>query len=218
MRKLVLSVLAVAAVASVMTIIGRVPRAQIAGSSIASSRTAPLSGPSTTLEDALLEWPLPPGEQAYGRIDGKRLHRYVEEQAAISRRYRDQGHPKFWGRIIGSSADAESAEWLANKFKSFGTSDVRIQPLDLSPQWFPQKWDVTVTGGGKTINIAYAQPDYRAAALPPGGIDVEAVYGGLGSAADLAGKDLKGKAVFTYTMFGTHSEDAVKRADENGAV
>ena len=40
----------------------------------------------------------------------------------------------------------------------------------------------------------------------------------MGSAADLVGKDLKGKAVFTYTMLGTHSEDAVKRADENGAV
>src|ERR1043165_2486727 len=86
----------------------------------------------TTLEDALLEWPLPPGEQAYGRIDGRHLHRFVEEQAAISRRYRDQGHPKFWGRIIGTSADAESAEWLASKFRSFGMSDVRIQPLDLS--------------------------------------------------------------------------------------
>src|SRR5438445_5296807 len=135
MRKLVLSVLAVAAVASVMMIIGRVPRAQIAGSSIASSRTAPLSGPSETLEDALLEWPLPPGEQAYGRIDGKHLHQYVEEQAAMSRRYRDQGHPKFWGRIIGTSADAENAAWLASKFKSIGMSDIRIQPLPLDPQW-----------------------------------------------------------------------------------
>src|SRR5437762_13402788 len=116
------------------------------------------------------------GEQAYGRIDGKHLHRYVEEQAAISRRYRDQGHPKFWGRIIGTSADRESAEWLAGKFKSSGLS-VRIQPLELSPQWFPERWEVSVTGGGKTITLDSAQPDYRAAPLPAGGIDVEAVYG-----------------------------------------
>jgi hypothetical protein len=40
------------------------------------------------------------------------MHSHVAEQAAISRRYRDQGHPKFWGRIIGTSADAESAAWL----------------------------------------------------------------------------------------------------------
>src|SRR5437762_10596656 len=66
------------------------------------------------------------GEQAYGRIDGKHLHRYVEEQAAISRRYLDQGHPKFWGRIIGTSADTESAEWLANKFKAVDRKSKRL--------------------------------------------------------------------------------------------
>ena len=193
-------------------------QAQSAQSTAAAPRTTPLAAPSNKLEDALLEWPLPLGEQAYGRIDGKHLHRYVEEQAAISRRYRDQGHPKFWGRIIGSSADAESAAWLANTFKSFGMSDVRIQPLDLGPQWFPQKWQVTVTGGGRTIALDSAQPDYRAAPLPSGGIDVEAVYGGMGSAADFVGKNLTGKAVFTYTMLGDRSEGAAKRADEKGAA
>lgn len=197
---------------------GRATRAQAQPSSAAAPQTTLLAVPSGRLDDALLEWPLQPGQQAYGKIDGKRLHRLVEEQAAISRRYRDQGHPKFWGRIIGSSADAESAEWLASKFKSIGMTDVRIQPLPLDPQWFPQRWQVTVTGGGKTITLDSAQPDYRANALPPGGIDVEAVYGGLGSEADFAGKDVKGKAVFTYTMLGMHSENAVKRADDRGAV
>src|SRR5262245_50428956 len=216
MRKTMLDVLALATVAGVLSAVDCTTQAQTAA--VAAPRSTPLAAPSDKLEDALLEWPLPAGEQAYGRIDGRHLHQYVEEQAAISRRYRDQGHPKFWGRIIGTSADAESAEWLANKFRSLGLSDVRIQPLDLSPQWFPQKWDVTVTGGAKTITLDSAQPDYRAAALPAGGIEVEAVYGGLGSAADLAGKDLKGKAVFIYTMLGMHNEDAVKRADDRGAA
>jgi len=205
MRRLVIGVLAAAVAASVTVFAVRTSRAHSAA-------------PPSALDEALLEWPLPPADQAYARIDGKHLHRYVDEQAAISRRYRDQGHPKFWGRIIGSSADAESADWLANSFRSLGMSDVRIQPLPLDPQWFPQKWEVTVSGGGKTITLDSAQPDYRAAALPPGGIDVEAVYGGLGSAADFAGKDLKGKAVFTYTMVGLHDEGAVKRADERGAA
>ena len=95
MRRMVISAVAVAVVASVTVIGVRTGR-------------APAAAPTSTLDAALLEWPLPPGEQAYGRIDGKQLHRYVDEQAAISRRYRDQGHPKFWGRIIGSSADAEN--------------------------------------------------------------------------------------------------------------
>jgi len=199
-------------------VIGRWTSAQTASSSGAAAHTTVLAVPSGELEQGLLEWPLPPGERAYGTIDGRRLHRYVEEQAAISRRYRDHGHPKFWGRIIGTSADAESAEWLANKFTSFGMSDVHLQPLELGPQWFPERWDVTVTGGGRTITLESAQPDYRAAPLPADGIDVEAVYGGLGSAADVVGKELQGKAVFTYTMLGMHNEDAVKRADEKGAV
>ena len=95
-----------------------------------------------TLENALLQWPLPKGEERYATVDGKRMHRNVVEQSAISRRYRDQGHPKFWGRITGTSSDAESAEWLAGKFRAAGLTDVRIQPLDLEPQWMPQRWDV----------------------------------------------------------------------------
>ena len=80
MRQTLVGVLAVAGAAGLMSVIGLATQAQ----------TSPSNA------DALLEWPLPPGELAYARIDGKHLHQYVEEQAAISRRYRDQGHPKFW--------------------------------------------------------------------------------------------------------------------------
>ena len=53
----------------------------------------------------LIRFPLPPGQDVYGGIDGRRIHKYVVDQANIARKYRDQGHPKFWGRIIGTSAD-----------------------------------------------------------------------------------------------------------------
>jgi hypothetical protein len=218
MRKATITLLALAVAIGASRFASRGALAQSGTTAVATPRTTVLGGPSNNLADALLEWPLAPGDQVYAKIDGRHLHQYVEEQAAISRRYRDQGHPRFWGRIIGTSADAENAEWLVNKFKSFGMSDVRVQVLPLDPQWFPQNWQVTVTGGGKTIALDSAQPDYHAAPLPPGGIDVEAVYGGLGSAADFVGKDVKGKAVFTYTMLGMHNEGAVKRADDKGAA
>ena len=125
------------------------------------------------LDDALLEWPLPPGEERYGVINGRRLHEYVVEQAAISRRYRDQGHPKFWGRIIGASSDAQDADWLAAKFKETGLSGVRIQSLDLVPQWMPQSWNVSLISDGKTIDIESAQPDYGATGTPPEGLDLQ---------------------------------------------
>jgi hypothetical protein len=62
------------------------------------------------LEDAFLRWQLPADRAAYASIDGKRIHQSVADLTAISRRYRDQGHPQFWGRIIGTSADAETAQ------------------------------------------------------------------------------------------------------------
>jgi hypothetical protein len=170
------------------------------------------------IDDAFLRWALPVGAERYGAIDGKRMHRDVVEQTLISRRYRDNGHRKFWGRITGTSSDAESAEWLTAKFKAAGLSDVRIQPLDLEPQWMPQTWDVVVTGGGKTVRIDSAQPFYGANGLPDGGIDVEAVYGGLGSEADFSGKDVTGKAVFVFNQTGLKDEGAVRRADVKGAA
>lgn len=170
------------------------------------------------LNDALLEWPLPPGEQRYRAIDGHHLFQYVVEQAAISRRYRDQGHPKFWGRITGTSADAEDAEWLAAKFRSIGLSDVRIQSVDLAPQWMPQSWEAIVSSGGKAVRLDSAQPDYGSAGTPPEGLDLEAVYVGLGSEADFAGKDVRGKAVFTFNMLGLKPEGAPKRADSKGGA
>jgi hypothetical protein len=171
-----------------------------------------------TLEDSFLRWPLPPGQDRYAAIDGQRMHRDVVAQAAISRRYRDQGHPKFWGRITGTSSDAESAEWLAGRFKAAGLTDVRIQPLDLEPQWMPQAWDVVVTGGGTTVRVETAQPHYGANALPGGGVEIEAVYAGLGSEADFAGKDVRGKAVFVFNQTGLRNENALRRADGKGAA
>ena len=101
-----------------------------------------------------LQWPRAPGDERYGAIDGKHLHALVVEQAEISRRYRDQGHPQFWGRITGTSSDAESAMWLVEKFKRIGLSDIRVQPIDLPPQWMPQSWTITATGAnGKTLRL-----------------------------------------------------------------
>jgi len=169
-------------------------------------------------DDPLLRWPLPAGAEAYADIDGRRLHRYVVEQADMSRRYRDQGHPQFWGRITGTSADAESAEWLAGKFREIGLSDVRIQPLDLGPQWMAQSWEVSATAGGETFPLDSAQPAYRTSATPTGGLQLDAAYVGLGSDADFAGRDVRGKAAFAFGMLGVRSEGALARADSSGAA
>jgi len=174
--------------------------------------------PTGDVQDGFLQWPLPPGAERYADIDGRRMHRYVVEQAEISRRYRDAGHPTFWGRITGTTADSESAEWLADRFRSVGVSDVRIQTLDLLPQWFPQAYRVTVTAGDESLELVSAQPFYRSVGTPPEGLQLEAAYAGLGSEADFMGRDVKGKAVFTYSMLGAPAETAWRRAAGKGAA
>ena len=179
------------------------------------------------LDDALLRWPLDTANQRYGAIDGRHLHTFVIEQAAISRRFRDAGHPLYWGRIIGSASDADSAEWLAQRFRSIGLSDVRIQSLPIAaPVWEPiQPWAMIAHAGDERLPLTSAQPVYESAAAPPGGLDLEAVYVGTGSEADFAGRDLRGKAAVVYsipfpsaTWETARSESVYQRAEQKGAA
>ena len=151
------------------------------------------------LEDHFLEWRLLPSEKQYESIDGMKMLGYVKDQAAVSRRYRDAGHPQFWGRIIGSSADTENAQWLMAKYTALGLQDVHEEAIDLTPQWFPQSWDLTATSGDKTLKLTTAQPSYTSPGTTGAGLDLEVVYAGLGSEADLIGRDLRGKAVLIFS-------------------
>ena len=177
------------------------------------------------LEDNFLAWRLLPGEKQYESIDGKRMLTYVSDLGAISRRYRDAGHSQFWGRIIGSSADHETAQWLMSKFTQIGLTDVHEDPIDLAPQWFPQSWDLTATSGDKTLKLNTAQPAYTTPGTTGAGLDLEVVYAGLGSEADFIGRDVRGKAVllFSNPMPGSwrHTatqEGAIARAQQKGAA
>lgn len=169
-------------------------------------------------------WRLAPSEQQYAAIDPTRLKGYVEELTAIARRYRDNGHPQYWGRIIGTSADAENAEWLMTKLRQIGLSDVHEQYFDLPPQWMPTAWSVVMSAGGKTLSIDTAQPTYQAVATPAGGLDLEAVYVGMASEADLKlARDVRGKAVFFYSTdtasrHAPIADNAIRRLGERGAA
>ena len=183
----------------------------------------PPAKPLYVLEDSYLNWRLLPPEQAYNGIDGKHLKEFVNDQTGIARRYRDHGHPQFWGRIIGSEADAEDAQWLLEKFRKIGLSDVHEQSFDLAPQWMPQSWSVTAAGGGKTMELQSAQPTYLSPATPTEGMDLEAVDAGFGTEGDLTGRDLRGKAVFFYSndhmsRHSTISGGAIKRIGDRGAA
>jgi hypothetical protein len=178
--------------------------------------------PLYVLEDSYLNFPLKAADQAYAAIDGKHLKTYVDDQTAISRRYRDSGH-QFWGRIIGTEADAENAQWLTEKFRKIGLADVHEQSFDLPPQWMPQSWSASVVGGGKTLELNTAQPSYLTPATPADGLDAEAVDVGFASDGDLAGRDIRGKAVFFYSTdfmsrHATINGGVIKKITDRGAA
>jgi hypothetical protein len=168
-------------------------------------------------------WRLSTQDQKYAAIDGARLKQYVADQTAISRKYRDQGH-QFWGRIIGTSADAENAQWMLDKFKQFGLTDIHEQMFDLPPQWMPQSWSVSGSRDGKIVNLNTAQPTYQSPGTSAAGLDLEAVYVGQGSDAEFnLAPDVRGKAVFitSFDLLSRHigtSEGAIKRAADRGAA
>jgi hypothetical protein len=170
-----------------------------------------------------LRWRLDPSDQKYVSIDGDALKRLVAEQTAASRRYRDAGH-QFWGRIIGTEADTENAQWVMDKLKSFGVSDVHEQYFDLPLQWMPQSWSVAADSGGKNLVLDTAQPTYGTQATPASGLDLEAVFVGSGSEAELnLGRDVKGKAAFIMSpdLLSRHagaSSGAIKRVENRGAA
>jgi hypothetical protein len=195
------------------------------GSARAQNSAAPPSRPTepTHIRHSEVGWRLAPSEQQYDAIDGEHLKQYVEELCAISRRYRDAGH-QFWGRITGTEADAENAQWMLAKFRQIGLNDVHEQTLDLPPQWMPQSWSVVASANGKTLRLDTVQPTYLAVGTPPEGLNLQAVYVGLGSDADLTlSRDVKGKAVFFYStdLASRHApimDNAIKRIGERGAA
>jgi hypothetical protein len=176
------------------------------------------------LESSFIRMPLPPGQEKYGRLTGARLKGFVNEITAVSRQSRDDGD-LLWGRIAGTKYDDMVETIVENKFKEFGLSDVRRQYFTLPPQWFPTAWQFRAAGSGKTLTFKTIQAGRGSKATPPGGLDLDAVWVGLGSEADFAGRDVKGKLAvlhsFPMPSVVGHSagyNGAMRRAVEKGAA
>ena len=174
-----------------------------------------------------LDWPLVSSLSAYDAIDGDRMKQYVEELAAISLRSRDAGDQR-WGRIAGRPSGKETQRWLAGKFEAAGL-EVRMEEFDLSPQAFPISWGIGVDdGSGKRTELTSSSPIITFDRFMPsetGDLNVEAVWVGLGMASDFVGKDVRGKAVFIYSVPTPSSliqsagwMGSVTRAQERGAA
>src|SRR5262249_15494227 len=93
---------------------GGVPAQNPDGTRVRAAGAGPAEPPHT--RSAEVGWHLALADQQYAAIEGPHLKQLVGELTAIARRYRDNGHPQFWGRIIGTAADTENAEGMMQKF------------------------------------------------------------------------------------------------------
>ena len=174
------------------------------------------------VNENLVEFPLPKGEEAYAGIDGKRMWQWVVDQAKIARDFRDAGHPQYWGRLVSTSADEADVKWLMQKYKELGLTDTKLQTMNYyDPQWLAKSFSVPVTAGGNTTVLESAQPPYASTDTGGKELDLEVVYVGLGTANDFAGRDVKGKAVLAVYARPTYqlgSGDTLKLAKAGGAA
>jgi hypothetical protein len=174
-------------------------------------------------DEAYPRFPLPPGNEAYAHVDGLKMKAVVDEITAISRKSRDDG-VQYWGRIPGTKYDRMTEDWVIAEFQKIGLKDVRRQELDMKPLWYPQSWKAEAKVGGKTVALASTFPINETTGTSPAGITADAVWVGLGTAADLKGRDLKGKAAIAYSIPTPGGRDhsaawsgAMKRINDAGA-
>jgi hypothetical protein len=164
---------------------------------------------------------LPPGAQAYGAIDGKHLKTYVNDITALARKDRDRGG-QYWGRIVGTQGHQDAQDWVEARFRQIGL-DVRKQEVSIAPDWFPMSWELSASGGGKTVKFSTASPIMDSPGTPAAGLDLETVWVGSGLAPDFMGKDVRGKAAVLYSVVvpGVHSAawtGGMRRAQDAGAA
>ena len=188
-------------------------------------RPQPLLDPSGVVrEDAFAPTPALTGtDRQYADITGDRMKAIVNDVVAISRRSRDDGN-KYWGRISGTKYEVMTADLIEARFNSLGMTEIHRKEFDLPPQWFPIDWSLTATGGGKSQTFATLLP--ALSSVPTGGsLDLEAVWVGLGTAADFAGREVRGKAVVFHTMLAPGEmgqsavfDGAIRRAQDAGAA
>ena len=97
------------------------------------------------LDTALLQWPLPPDGQAYADIDGRHLHAYVVDRPRSPVGIAIRATRSSGGVSPAPRATLNRLTGWPRHFRRIGLTDVRVQPLDLPPQWMPQSWRITAT-------------------------------------------------------------------------
>lgn len=101
-----------------------------------------------------------------------------------------------WGRMAGRPGLANTVEWVAQQFRGAGLQSAAVEPFTISaPLWVPLSSTVQVIGPGPNIVLQSAFPQ---TGTPSANLMAPLVFVGGGSAAEIAGRDIAGKAVVVH--------------------
>jgi hypothetical protein len=174
-------------------------------------------------DEAYPRFALSAGQEAYADLDAERIKRDILALAGISLKSLNDGN-QYWGRITGTEYDHLATQWVSEQFAQIGLDDVRTQDFDLPTQWYPASWEVVVSDGNQAIPLTSAYPWWGSPDLAET-LSLEATWVGLGTAADFLGRDVRGKAVFLYSVptpgglnHSVRWSSAVERARSEGAA
>ena len=142
----------------------------------------------------------PPGDDRYADLRGDEIHRDLASLTEFSLQSQRTGAP-IWGRVMGSAAERNAAEWVRDRFRELGLEEVELAPVPLAPQWTLREVGLTLlTGNGDdSVPLVSAMAGNGSPSTPPEGIEAQLVYVGLGTPADLRGRDLRGKIALVHS-------------------
>ncbi len=159
-------------------------------------RFTPLDMPSLSETDR-------PEEDPYPNISGDETLDYLHELTEFSLRSKAAGDV-LWGRVEGTKYEREATEYVKKKFEDWGLKNIRMDSFPLSEEvWYPEKVELCAVSGHESLpeegyTFKSAMTAFASGTTPPEGITAPIEYVGMGSRAELRGRDLTGKIALLY--------------------
>ncbi len=140
----------------------------------------------------------PLDQNSYPEIKGENVYQYLDDLTDFSLQSKADGN-LLWGRTQGSIYERRATEYVKEKFDKWKLENVRIEEFPLHHgNWIPTATSVTVQMEGKTVALESAVTAFPSGTTGEAGVTLPIEYVGLGSHAELRGKDLQGKIALLY--------------------
>jgi hypothetical protein len=139
----------------------------------------------------------------YESIRGDETLGYLRELTKFSLQSKEAGDV-LWGRVEGTQYEKGATEYVQEYFDGLGLENVRMESFPLNEKvWRPDKVELRAISGPKGLpeggyTFKSAMTAFASGTTPPDGITAPIEYVGMGSRAELRGRDLTGKIALLY--------------------